>query len=207
MTTKTKPRGILLHSWEQSAAARGGLGVVVRPCKEQPQVSTDGDAAWWDKSIQAWRNSRQYARDCSPLGPVGSVLYVKERYWVRNHGNMFKGTGIDYAAGGDSHHLGYRPKDRGKLCCWRSARSMPHWAARTWLKHTGSTVKRLAEISEEEAMSAGVIVLQGCDDDFAQACLSDWLRKRYPGLTDDSYVWLSRVEMVKETKTIQEVRA
>ena len=90
-----------------------------------------------------------------PFGAVGDRLWVRETFWVRNRGNTFAGTSIDYKDGG-SKQLPSRPKGRGKLCCWRPSIHMPRWASRIDLEITEVRVERVNDISREDALAEGV---------------------------------------------------
>jgi hypothetical protein len=46
---------------------------------------------------------------------------------------------------------------------WRSSATMPKWAARIWLEITGVRVKRIQDISNDDALKLG---FEGYDDDF-----------------------------------------
>jgi hypothetical protein len=87
---------------------------------------------------------------------VGDRLFVKETYWLINHGNTFRGTGITYLA--DDYHecISRRPRGRGKLCCWRPASQMPEWASRLTLEITDVRCERLQAISKDDARAEGV---------------------------------------------------
>ena len=245
MPAITNPRGILLHSWEQSAAARGGLGLVVRPC---PYIAQGDKIRLIDGRIWVAIGEQQYdpktgktiyggecrlEDDClfyapivigrgprgegnpatSPLGPVGSVLYVREtfcsskKYIVGYKSGGECGAWMGDGAGGNLwiHHgflidaPGY-PFGRETLTTysiksyggkWRPSTQMPHWAARTFLKHTGSTVRQFDEITEEEASAAGVEYISQCT---AKDVLEGYIERHYP---EAKWFWLSRVEQVK----------
>lgn len=92
--------------------------------------------------------------DC-PYGQVGDRLWVRETCWVRQWGNTFNGIGVDYKAGGDPLHLPKRPKNVGRMCCWRPSIHMPRWASRITLEITGVRVERLNEISRDDAIAEG----------------------------------------------------
>lgn len=63
-------------------------------------------------------------------------------------------------------HLDRPGQERGR---WRSARFMPKYAARDWLRITAARCKRLQSISEEDAMAEGVLFMGGITDNWDEA--------------------------------------
>jgi hypothetical protein len=107
----------------------------------------------------------------SPFGQPGNRLYLRER-WYRGYvldenDDIPEGAEPQYwyfADGRDS-----RPGDASDSWCyhmygadksiwpsWRSAACMPKEAARTWLEVVSVTAKRIQDITEQEAIAAGV---------------------------------------------------
>ena len=74
-----------------------------------------------------------------PRYKPGSVVYVKETW------KPLGGAAVAYRA--DKEHAGE--------FLWESARFMPRWAARTWLRITAARVERLQAITEADAQAEG----------------------------------------------------
>jgi hypothetical protein len=95
-------------------------------------------------------------------GPIGSKLWVRET-WANFGGDedlyLRHRPGVGYKATWDSdkflwpdfaHHVTYIPGDK-----WRSACSMPEWAARIRLEITVLKVERLQAITAAEVLATG----------------------------------------------------
>jgi len=103
---------------------------------------------------------------------VGDRIFVQEE-WADTNGES--GPMVSYRSGGDkflvedSYPVDYSryPGGHFAMWCgdlrrgepgheWRSAKSMPAWAARTWLEITEIRVQRIQEISEGDSIAEGV---------------------------------------------------
>lgn len=167
-----KERPIIFSAPMVRAILDGRKTQTRRIVKQQPEVTSATDAAWRDASSDLWRNARQYARDCSPFGNPGDVLWVRET-WADTNGE--NGPMISYRAGGDrflvdeSYPVDYSlyPNCQFSMWCgdlrrgseghaWRSPIHMPKWASRIRLKVKSVRVERLQDITEEDAVAEGI---------------------------------------------------
>lgn len=153
-TVAVKEKPILFSAPMVRAILDGRKSQTRRIVKPQPQwrlgyMAVDGGA------IQCGVDYPDGADDFvrCPYGRTGDRLWVRETFWLRNHGNTFRGLGIDYKAGGNKHIP--KPAKVGRLCCWRPSIHMPRWASRITLEITGVRVERLNDISEEDAEAEG----------------------------------------------------
>lgn len=97
-----------------------------------------------------------------PYGAPGERLWVREDFRAKSWSADGGWGEIEYQAGGarlingapwsfaDAYPEKY-PVDR-----WRSARFMPHWAARLWLEVVSVRVERVQQITEEDAIAEGI---------------------------------------------------
>jgi len=138
--------------------------VVVKP---QPQIVSSNDASWRDDKSDLWRNSAQYARDCSPFGVPGDLLWVRETFsaW---HGGMtdcgeewdeVEGPLSEWGPHSDVHGvptIEYAADRKRSATRWRPSIHMPRWASRITLRVVSVRVERLQDISETDAIAEGV---------------------------------------------------
>jgi hypothetical protein len=130
----------------------------------------------------------------------GDVLWVRECFWVRQWGNTFDGIGVDYRAGGPPLHLGSRPENVGKMCCWRPSIHMPRWACRLFLDVTRVRCERLQDISEADAIAEGsqcAGVPASLTNRGAFAKLWDSLYGNHPGCDWAANPWVFVIEFEK----------
>ena len=127
-----------------------------------------------------------------PYGIPGDRLWVRET-WRRHKENL--PDGIMYRANNMlSFFTGDEPEaahDCKRTDFWRPSIFMPRWASRITLEITGVRVERLQEITEEDAISEGVL---SSDYDktyrYAFSVLWDSINgKKYPW-SDNPWVWV-----------------
>lgn len=180
---------LTLRPHQSRAALDNRLSLVSVPVKPQPtRIEGDGPdrLLWFPKNLR----NREGGVSCvsalsnmhlfAPFAP-GDVLYGREEYWLFNHGNTYRGLGIEYKAGGYKF-LRKKPRGCGKLCCWRPARTMPPWAARIFLEVVSVKVGRLHDIADHRGCLAhgwpGATQLLDPSDTtshFSGATKGDWI--------------------------------
>ncbi len=124
---------------------------------------------WFDCGIKGDRNTPMRACDVllsdleiKPSYQPGDILYVRET-WKYYEKAVGKGEGfhigkfLAYKADEDKYKEG-RPSEwyEGK---WKPSIHMPKPAARIWLKVTDVRVERLQDISEEQCLREGIVIL------------------------------------------------
>jgi hypothetical protein len=150
----TTPITAYPHEAQRIANLESGETVLfVRRMDEQPKpnhvrLSADADklGGWIfgpriEGKVVAVRHHRQCVVKTTPHRP-GDVLRVQEEWTYQ-----LATTNIMYRANGDRIHA---------LNEWKSADTMPEWASRFTLTVIDCTPKRVCEITEYEALLAGV---------------------------------------------------
>jgi hypothetical protein len=87
-----------------------------------------------------------------PYGDVGTRLWVRETWFAGGTGSLKDGRGIE---------VEYRADDtEGWQGIWRPAIFMPRWASRITLEITDVRVERLQDISEADALTEGLPLIE-----------------------------------------------
>lgn len=199
MATTTKPRPLTPRAEEVLAIREGRQTMLWEPVKNNrtpladvqdcPNVivyETRGET-WAHFTNEADTSHEDHVR--CPYGSVGDVLYLREKWEViaamqdRKRPVSYSGHFIYHAdAWGKGTHTAptvvlpiskdrYEALDyiRHEESKWRPARSMPHWAARTFLEITEIKAARVQSVSEAEAIACGATV-----DRVASLCNVPW---------------------------------
>lgn len=176
---------INLSQHEATAAVRGNLRFLIRPCKQASAThgkftehayavyptSESGWIAWfgWYEANNSGGKLSEFTHGFkAPFAP-GDILTLREAWYLLYVSQVPKvsDAGIKYRADYD----GCLP--------WKSASIMPKTFARFTATVEAVECKRVSEITEEEAEGAGAICLNWMAKvDFE----CNWL-KRYPGFT------------------------
>lgn len=163
--SKTKPKSIPLSPSELSALSRGGLSMVVRRVEPQPrykmfQVQGDASENWYNENPDYPRRGNMMSMTWRcPLGSVGDVLAVKERWQAWSELDSLPFDQFHKFCDDPKSHINF--PDDGNV--WKSkirpARTMPVEVARFSLKLLSVEVRRVSEITEDEARACGISVL------------------------------------------------
>lgn len=185
---------ILFNTEMVQAILAGQKTVTRRAVKPQP-----------DKHLTTGKNALELlAAACAPY-QTGDILYVRETwqyaYDLDGNERIIEGTGrYLYAADGETPFNEWIMPDGTYRDCmpWRPSIHMPKEAARLFLLVTGIKVKRVQDITDEEARR------EGCKDrdDFRRVwndCYSKPQPVKVKGVIDhyESYPW----EDIQETRT------
>lgn len=176
-----------LAPWQVPAAKEGRLGLIVVPLKVQPEYVGPGGiylpTDWQtDPTSWGWENHEEGCWDLVSEGLTGYLPFATgDELWCRDGWNIAHesdlapgetvgktadecardnggfatscGDGVVYKADGVAEHPEF-----GKAV-WRSPVTMPRWASRFTLRVTDASVKRVQEITEDEAVAAGCIAV------------------------------------------------
>lgn len=184
MSTTTKERPILM-SGEMVRAILSGNKTQTRRIVDRVagfgkvREFSPSDTPGYDFNFRCRRGLWQDFRrteifDRCPYGMPGDRLWVRECFYIDHidHviGPLVKPDGeipIYYRADGDCC------LQIPECCCcevgkprWRPSIHMPRWASRITLEITGVRVERLQEISDQDAVSEGIEILDSFDPEF-----------------------------------------
>lgn len=94
-----------------------------------------------------------------PFGTIGEGLWGKEAWHALNRFNAYpveRRSMVSYEAEEYPAGSAYKPIPEGRMGRLRSSMFMPRWASRLTLEITGVRVKRVQEISEDDARAEGI---------------------------------------------------
>lgn len=237
-TTTPKLRGVAFSDWEAKAFHEGRKTQFRQIIKPQPPVLDTGEVRSFEVGLyhpeRADKHGQIYPADetfgiwgddwdiVSPFQP-GDRLYVKEA-WGETC-DEYGAPIMAYRAGGTAIIGARRPKEyflidgvHGEFDLpdrWQSARTMPPWAARTFLEVVSVRVERLNQISEDDAQYEGAKrpILGPSEIDFGDGQMTRvhpptgyyrdgfkeaWEHKHGPNSFDDRFVWVVGVKKVTQ---------
>lgn len=203
----------LVLSPEQVHQALTGKVTIARPMEPQPPDNAEmvefhqneqkgfeclNNKVWWFTAAHEdmWPCSHDEAIPC-PFGPVGSEFWVQEEFafhlcfnaWsVEKLGDVGHDGNIIYLADKKSYTLRGMKKAPITYDLVREASTMPRWASRLTLRHTGTEVKRVLDIDASEKYSMGFGVQTVWREDW-QSRHGD----QYPW-NENPWIWLSTFE-------------
>jgi len=151
-----KERPILFSTPMVQAILEGRKTMTRRVIKPQPEY----DGFWWNhpgNRPKAKKNTGAISSTCKPdylwtnlcKYSVGDVLWVRETWHPKRH-NMPTGFPYEYKA---TAELDGTPTNEK----WKPSIFMPRKACRLFLEITNIRVERLQEITENDAISEGII--------------------------------------------------
>lgn len=169
-------RRLLLQPWQVLAGLKGELRKVAVPVNPQP-VFHDGHWYWKHPKFDNGSGANYFhsatitpsileaMTKCCLLGIPGDVLWWAETWGYPiglnpGHSAVY----VSYKADKTMYHchLGDEPLHRKGVCTgfqeppsWRPADSMPRWASRGASVNTGVDVKRLWDVTWQDALAAG----------------------------------------------------
>lgn len=138
---KTKTRRIVKSKHES------GLFEI---CRNKDGEITEVTSLDWDE-----RPKNDTTNDIKPLGKVGDVLWVRETW---NDGWKFFGD--------KSSKYNYKADSPDLKVKWKPCIHMPKKACRSFLEVTNIGIERLQDISEEDAVSEGVLTNGSVKDEW-----------------------------------------
>lgn len=167
MATATKAKAFIMKDWQIKAALQGRLSLLIVPMKPQPPEGwrpermceihkmVDGEFPLrrGEPIVKGWGavdESGEWGY-CCPFGPAGREIYGKEA-WCGGTGSSGQPAPgyVSYRADGEMIEF-YRKKGFR----WRPAVSMPAEFSRFHYVVAGVAVRRVDEVTETEAISAG----------------------------------------------------
>lgn len=123
---------------------------IVKPQPSNGLQKGAGDPGWYDTDYECTFHTGKYIK--CPYGQPGDLLWVRETWCLPS---LFDGFEKDYyfKAGFSVSDI----KDRNASQNWRPSIHMPKAAARIWSQVEEIRVERLQDISEEDAISEGIL--------------------------------------------------
>jgi hypothetical protein len=141
---KGKPSGL----WGRDAKL--GESRLFFPSENAPE----GAVPWWE--CGGINGANEYC----PYGPLGEILWVKEKFAVENKSYIeeYKREPWRGIPDRDTARTFYAADKVNEGCGikWVSPRFMPKWACRIKLKVVSVRVERLQSITEDDAMAEGI---------------------------------------------------
>ncbi len=166
----TESRGILFNGVSVRAILDGRQTQARRVITLQPPGRPSLINGTWEYSkfgTHLYADFRYWEKLC-PYGVPGDLLYVKEKLFRVNDPDPMLNFTCCYAAD-DPMTNGWSPiKTEGDTRSWKwkrdylSARFMPKWAARLWLRITDVRVDKVQNINEIDAIAEGAMAGDGC---------------------------------------------
>lgn len=146
------PRPYTITDWQARAIAEDRLGLIVMPLRPQPNRLNGG------KPLNNGHGSYS-TENCWKVFPFApdDLLWCRETWW---HGE-YNFTPDDVESSPPESTFFYKA-DNERRVSWRSPVTMPKWASRTTLRVLNVDVKRVRDITEEEAKLAGATSRPNC---------------------------------------------
>lgn len=181
------------HTSEIQLLLDGRMTAIVRPSKCMPLD---------DQDVPGFLDGVEKFPECSPFGPLGTILWCKERWWSDWKDDAE--TEVRYA-----YEQGY-----GEIGVeWKPAITMPKSACRLWLEVLEVKVCRVSEVTEE--MAARIVERDGGDEEWrffkgypdnefqsmrAIDSFEEWLCWRFPDLNSDSdpWIWYASIRRIEK---------
>lgn len=201
---------LTLHPHESRQCLQSGSVLVVRPIVPQPTegfrsmvCDCDINGGWWFSDMPRTTGPRQLSELAkwkhefpkSPFGAIGTRLWARER-WKPTGLCAFHDSKMLAACSRFAYEADEKQETRDVHIPWRQARHMPEHASRLTVTPTSIEVKRVQDVTEEEAVAAGF--RQGEVMSAVYYFMEHWDKANPKHPWEQSpWCWMAKLEVVK----------